>query len=499
MAGVDPRARFESCHTHADARNFYHWTNSDRNTWNPNHQFHSSDHHRHRHRHANLHIDADEHRFRHAFTDKLPARVEHADVHIHAVAHAEPHANIYIYVHVHPNGVIHADFILHAARDEYIYSASRHIHAFIDSLPNTMTDILPFLKSLLSASGVSGNETPVARLIEEKWRPLVDETRLSRVGSLHGLKRGSGNATALSKSKGKRPSILIATHMDAIGMRVSHIADGFLRITKVGGIDVHVLPGAEVTVHSTGGADLPAVIAMPSSKLLPDSAGDGALEIGYLLVDTGLTPREVEKKIKVGDLVSFANEPMELAGDIISGHTVDNRASVAALTVCLEELGSKPHAWDVWAVATVQEETSFLGAYTSAFEIRPQIAIAVDGTFAKGPGANGWQTHAMGKGVGLGMGPNMHPFLHKKLTELADRLEIPWFLDVTSSHSGTDAYPMQVTAEGIPTALVEFPIRYMHTPVESVSVKDIQRAGRLLAEFISSLDENFIETITWDD
>jgi putative aminopeptidase FrvX len=153
----------------------------------------------------------------------------------------------------------------------------------------------------------------------------------------------------------------------------------------------------------------------------------------------------------------------------------------------------------VWAVATVQEETSYLGAYTSAFEIRPQIAIAVDGTFAKGPGANGWQTHPMGKGVGLCLGPNMHPFLHKKLSELADKLEIPWFLDVTTSHSGTDAYPMQVTAEGIPTALVEFPIRYMHTPVESVAVKDIQRAGRLLAEFIASLEENFVETITWDE
>ena len=353
-----------------------------------------------------------------------------------------------------------------------------------------MTDILPFLKTLISTSGVSGNETPVAKLIEEKWRPLVDETRLSRVGSLHGLKHGSGK---------KRPSILIATHMDAIGMRVSHIVDGFLRITNVGGIDAHVLPGAEVTVHAASGADLPAVIAMPSSKLLPESAGDGALEIGYLLVDTGLTPREVEKKVKVGDLVSFANEPMELAGDILSGHTIDNRASVAALTVCLEELQSKPHMWDVWAVATVQEETSYLGAYTSAFEIRPQIAIAVDGTFAKGPGANGWQTHPMGKGVGLCVGPNMHPFLHKKLKELAEQLEIPWFFDVTSGHSGTDAYPMQVTAEGIPTALVEFPIRYMHTPVESVAIKDIQRAGRLLAEFIASLEENFVETITWDE
>jgi len=355
-----------------------------------------------------------------------------------------------------------------------------------------MTDILPFLKSLISASGVSGYETPVAKLIEEKWRPLVDEVSISRVGSLHGLKKGS--------AKSKRSSVMIATHMDAIGMMVTKVTDGFLHITNVGGIDVRVLPGAFVTVHASNGEELPAVVAMPSAKLLPETlSGGDVLEIGYLLVDTGLTTREVERKVRVGDLVSFANEPIELAGDIISGHTIDNRASVAALTVCLEELQTKAHVWDVWAVATVQEETSYLGAYSSAFAIRPDIAIAVDGTFAKGPGANGWQSHPMGKGVGLCMGPNMHPFLHEKLTELAEKLEIPWFLDVTTDHSGTDAYPMQVTAEGIPTALVEFPIRYMHTPVESVAVKDIQRAGRLLAEFIASLDANFLESITWED
>ena len=354
-----------------------------------------------------------------------------------------------------------------------------------------MTDILPFLKSLLNVSGLSGFERPVAKLIEEKWRPLVDETSISRVGSLHGLKKGSG--------KEPRPSIMIAAHMDAIGMQVSRINDGFLHITNIGGIDISVLPGAEVTVHASGSnEELPAVIAMPSARLLPESAGDGVIAMNYLLVDTGLTPRDVEKKVRVGDLVSFANEPIELAGDVISGHSVDNRASVAALTVCLEELQNKSHIWDVWAVATVQEEVSYLGAYSSAFQLRPQIAIAVDGTFAKGPAANGWQTFPMGKGVGLCVGPNMHPFLHTKLKEVAERTEIPWFLDVTPAHSGTDAYPMQTTAEGIPTALVEFPIRYMHTPVESVSVKDIQRAGRLLAEFIASLEADFVESIVWE-
>ena len=361
-----------------------------------------------------------------------------------------------------------------------------------------MPEILPFLRSLISVSGLSGFEAPVARLIEEKWRPLVDEMSTSRVGSLHGLKKGNAGLDKSSEKK-TRPSIMIATHMDGIGMMVTKITDEFLHITNVGGIDVRVLPGAPVTVHTNSGETLPAVIAIPSAKLLPEAAGDRALEIKYLLVDTGLTPREVQRKVRVGDLVSFANEPMELAGDIITGHTLDNRASVAALTVCLEELQSKSHVWDVWAVATVQEETSFLGAYSSAYGIRPQVAIAVDGTFAKGPGANGWQTFPLGKGVGLGVGPNMHPFLHTKLKELAERLEIPWFLDVTPAHSGTDAYPMQTTAEGIPTALVEFPIRYMHSPVEAVSVKDIQRAGRLLAEFVASLELDFVESIAWDD
>ena len=354
-----------------------------------------------------------------------------------------------------------------------------------------MTDILPFLKSLLSVSGLSGFEGPAARLIEEKWHPLVDEISISRVGSLHGLKKGWGTEP--------RPSLMIAAHMDAIGLLVSQIQDGFLHITNLGGIDIRVLPGLEVTVHASGtGEELPGVIAMPSSQLLPESEGEGVIALKYLLVDTGLPARDVEKKVRVGDLVSFANEPLELAGDVLSGHTVDNRSSIAALTVCLEELQRKSHAWDVWAVATVQEEVTYLGAYGSAFQLRPQLAIAVDVTHAKGPGVNGWESFPMGKGVGLCIGPNLHPFLHARLKDVAERSEIPWFLDLAPTQSGTDAYAMQVTAEGIPTALVEFPIRYMHTAVESVCLKDIQRAGRLLAEFIASLEPNFLDTIVWE-
>ena len=171
----------------------------------------------------------------------------------------------------------------------------------------------------------------------------------------------------------------------------------------------------------------------------------------------------------------------------------------AALTICLEELQTRSHLWDVWAVATAQEEETLGGAATSAFHLNPDLAVAVDVTFAKGPGADGWETFPLGKGVTFGWGANLHPYLYKKFKELADKLEIPVAMDITPTHSGTDAYSIQVAREGIPTMLIGIPLRYMHTPVEVVAVKDIQRAGRLLAEFISSLELDFVSKISWED
>jgi len=294
--------------------------------------------------------------------------------------------------------------------------------------------------------------------------------------------------------------VLIAAHMDAIGLMVSRISDGFLHITEIGGIDPRVLPGTPVVVHASGsGEELPGVIAMPPADLLPAGEGNGAVGLNYLLVDTGLTPQEVSKRVRVGDLVAFNTEPVEMSGETVSGHSLDNRASVAALTVCLEDLNSRSHVWDVWAVASTQEEINLGGAQTSAFETRPSLAVAVDVTFGKGPGANGWDTFTPGKGITLGIGPNIHPFLHKRFADVAKKAEIPFSVEPMPRMSGTDAISMQVTSEGIPVMVVGIPLRYMHTPVELVSLKDIQRAGRLLAEFVVSLEEDFVEKITWDE
>jgi endoglucanase len=362
-----------------------------------------------------------------------------------------------------------------------------------------MSDILPFLKSIISVAGLSGYETPVANLIEEKWAPLVDEISRSRLGSIHGLKKGSPTTSKPKADKSLRPSVLIATHMDAIGLMVSRIVDGFLYITNIGGVDSRVLPGTPVIVHASGsGEELYGVVVMPPANLLPEGKGGGAIDLKYLMIDTGFTPNEVAKRVRVGDRVAFGTEPVEMSGGCVSGHTLDNRASVAALTICLEELQAKSHVWDVWALASVQEEETYAGALTSTYQLRPTIAIALDMTFGKGTGSNDYTSFPIGKGLTLGIGPSMHPFLHKRFKEVAERVEIPVKDETMPQYSSTDADAMQLTAEGIPTMVVSIPERYMHTPVELVAVKDIQRAGRLLAEFIASLEADFINKIAWD-
>jgi putative aminopeptidase FrvX len=433
----------------------------------------------HVYQHANDH--ANQHKDIH--THHVADSVSSAHLYVHTLAHFDTHADANIHAIIH--AVANIDF------DSHLFG-----NAVADAIPfsnkYSMTDIVPFLKSLISVSGLSAYESPVAHLIEEAWKPLVDEISTSRLGSLHGLKKGR-----VTLRSSQRPSIMIATHMDAIGLIVTQVVDGLIHLDAIGGIDPRILPGTPVVVH--GKEDLPGVVVMPPRKTLPEDKRGGVIDLPHLLVDVGLLPSNVARLVQVGDLVSFDTQPLDLAGETLSGHSLDNRASVAALTVCLQELQGKSHDWDVWAVATSQEEATLGGSATSAFELNPDLAVVVDVTFGKGPGANGWETFPLGKGPTLGWGANLHPFLYKKFKELADRLEIPVAMELAPLHSGTDAYSIQVARQGIPTMLLGIPMRYMHTPVEVVSIKDVQRVGRLLSEFISGLKPDFISTIVWEE
>jgi endoglucanase len=354
---------------------------------------------------------------------------------------------------------------------------------------------LEHLKALTAAPGVSGYEHRVRDLIRAAWAPLADETHTDRLGSLWAIKNGSGPTP---DQVGGRPKIMLAAHMDAIGLMVSQIEGEFLRVVPVGGIDARVMPGQLVTVH--GREDLPGIVVAPPAFLLPRASREGVVPVSELLVDAGLPAEKLSGLVRLGDVVSFAQPAAELQNGMLAAKSLDNRASVAALTVCLETLKSRPHAWDVIAVATVQEEINLQGARASAFALHPNLAIAVDVTHGAGPASKEFsdKTFPLGGGPVLGLGPNIHPGLHAALKSAAGRAEIPCAIEPMPAHSGTDAYAIQIAREGIPTMVVSIPLRNMHTPVEVLALKDVARTGRLLAEFVAGLDVDFMNTLAFE-
>lgn len=346
------------------------------------------------------------------------------------------------------------------------------------------------LKKLTETPGPSGYEQKIAAAITELWQPYVDAITTDRVGSLIAVKHGQGEAP--------RPRILLAAHMDEIALMVRQIeaanGSGFLRLTRIGGVDIRHLYGQLVVVH--GQRDLPGVIGSLPGSMLPPERKDKPFGYEDLCVDVGLPADEVEKLVAIGDFVSFRQPLHKLQGKRVAGKALDNRASVAALTICLAYLNGRSHNWDVVAIATSQEETRLLGAYTSAYTQRPDAAVAIDVTFGKGPGTRDANTFDLGSGPVLDLGPNVHPGMFSALQEAAKALELKVNTGTHSRYSGTDAFALQVAREGIPTGLVGIPLRYMHTMVESIDTADVERSGRLLGEFVARLDNKFLHKLT---
>ena len=351
-------------------------------------------------------------------------------------------------------------------------------------------DTFKLLQTLTETPGPSGNEQAIANVVEEWWQPYATRFVKDRVGNLMAVKEGSGDTP--------RRSILLAAHMDEIALMVhqivAHNENGFLRVTNVGGVDIRHLYGQLVVVHGQNKSFSGVLGSLPKAMLPPEKQNK---PFGYeeLVVDVGLPFAEVKAEISVGDFISFRQPLRKLQNGRIAGKALDNRASVAAVTICLDYLSQRTHSWDVVAVATVQEETRLLGAFTSAHSQEPDAAIAIDVTFGKGPGANDSGTFELGSGPSLDLGPNVHTGMYKALKETAAALEMSVSTGTHSRASGTDAFGVQVARSGIPTGLISIPLRYMHTMVESVSLKDVERCGRLMGEFIARLDDEFLDKL----
>ncbi len=351
-------------------------------------------------------------------------------------------------------------------------------------------DTATLVRELVEARGASGYETEVREVVRRRFAEFAHEVRVDAMGNLIALRMGEGTS-------GERPCVMLAAHMDEIALMVTRIEKGFLQFTQIGGFDPRVLFGQEVVVHGT--RELPGLVVSVPPHFTEPAERERPVPLEKLFIDVGLPHDEVAAMVHVGDIVTMLGRFIPLAGGYAAGKSMDDRAAVAAIALCLEELARRRHSWNVFAVATVQEEASMAGALTSAYGIDPTVAVAVDVTFGMQPGLSPNETVKMDGGPSIAMGPNFHPVLRERLTAAAAALEIPHQTEVMAGASGTDAWAIQVSRAGVPCGLLGIPVRSMHTPVETVCLRDIERTAKLLAEFVARLMPGFEDSLASPD
>jgi endoglucanase len=339
------------------------------------------------------------------------------------------------------------------------------------------------LHALITAPGPSGHESGPARVWRDGCAAFSDDVRGDRVGS--SMARVPGTAGG--------PTLAIIGHIDEIGVHVSHIDDeGYLRFGEVGGWDPIILVGQRVTIASRGG-NIPGVIGRKPIHLIKSDERDRAPKIKDLHIDIGAKDGdEAREMVRIGDVGVIQVEPLELPNGRLVSRSLDNRigcyvAAEAARLVALD--GGAPG--DVVALAVAQEETTFAGARTSAFALEPDLAIVVDVTFATDqPGIElGPMTkHPLGSGPVIARGTTLHPKVTDLLYDTAQSEEFPHTVESLGRATGTDADAVHASRAGVPTGIVSVPLRYMHSPVELVSLADIQVAAELIAAFAKRLE-----------
>ena len=335
---------------------------------------------------------------------------------------------------------------------------------------------------LCSLSGPSGFENSVAQAAKQLLEPLVDEISINRLGSVLGVRRcGKENA----------PKLLLDAHLDEIGFIVTGHEDGFLRFATLGGVDPRMLPDREVTIMTQ--PPMLGVVACLPPHIQDREDMDKSIPVAESYIDVGMSQEEAQKLIPIGTPITFRGGCMALGEDLLCGKAMDDRACFAILLDTVERLRDKKLDVDLYILGSTQEETSSAGAITAAYGAAPEMCVAVDVTHGATPDAKKEQTFPLGDGPVVGVGPNCTRWMSDRFAELAKELEIPSQLEVMSGHSGTNAWPLQISREGVATAVLSLPLRYMHTPVEVCSRKDLEDTARLLAAFVESLREEALK------
>lgn len=342
------------------------------------------------------------------------------------------------------------------------------------------SDTMDLLFSLLAHASPSGSEAAVLNAVEALLKPCADR-----------LRRDSNGNLIATINPGAPRKIMLSAHADEIGLMVMHIDErGFLSIAPVGSVDAIILPGRPVTVHSAGGPVHGVIGRKAIHQIEPEDRGK-PMRLADMWVDIGASSRDDARSVvAVGDYVSLRTEACPLRNGLVTGRGLDNRAGVATLVKTV--LALKGHRLNVTviAVASVQEELGARGARTAAFAAEPDAAIAIDvGHATDYPGAEPrrFGDCRIGAGPILYRGPNIHPGLGAMLEETALNQRIPVQMLAEPRPTPTEADPLQISRSGVAATVVKVPIRHMHTPVEVVSLRDIDNLVKLLSRFLLGL------------
>ncbi len=342
-----------------------------------------------------------------------------------------------------------------------------------------MAEIPALLDKLLRCAAPSGHEEPAAAV----WR---EEASFASLGA-------DGLGSSIARIGEGAPLLAVVGHIDEIGLVVTHIDEkGFLWFSPIGGWDPQILVGQRVAVRGRDGV-VPGVVGRKPIHLLEPEQRKKVVELKALHIDVGAADRdEAAALIRVGDPVTVAAEPARLAGERLVSRAMDNRlgayVALEALRRC-HERGSL--SGSLVAVAAVQEEIGLYGARTSAFELRPDLAVAIDVTHATdAPGVDEKQlgSHPLGSGPAIGRGSTLSPKVFELLVETAEEAGIEHTIGASGRSTSTDADAIQISRSGIPTGLVSIPLRYMHSPVELVDLGDVEATVELIAAFAARLE-----------
>lgn len=342
-----------------------------------------------------------------------------------------------------------------------------------------------FLEAMMQVPSPSGYEGPA----REVWKKEVEQYADRVSVDLH------GNAIAVLNEKGK-PRIMLAGHMDELGFQVAHIADnGYLHFYTIGGFDRMTIPGRKVRIYTRKGPVL-GVIGKKAVHLMTEEDRKKIPEIHEMWIDIGAKDaKQARKRVAIGDPITYDPNFEILSGELAVSRGFDDKMGAFVVAETLRQVkqaGKKELSAALYGVATVQEEIGLRGARTSAFGIDPLVGIAVDVTHATdSPDVDKRKAGEVKVGGGpvIYRGANINPAVFELLVELAEKNKIPHQLGAAPGGTGTDANAIQLNRAGVATGLVSVPLRYMHTPVEVLSLEDLDHTVELLAAFALAVDE----------